>query len=643
MADVTLDNGRTVPMVASEAELQEYGLQPMPAGPAMDPMATAELTGAPRVQIGQGPTPQQVLSDIRSRPEPGPPALPPGRVQLGGGPAPFGVTAQQVSEATDGAGGIQLPAGFSVQSAPPARPQGPMLGQGPGLQLPAGFAPQTIRTDPAKLAQPKALPAGQQAASGAPGRTTDPAEEALIQRAFQEAARGRRFGPTPARTDLESRKAKFFKPGEVDPELKAQVDFERDYQRQMGLQEIERKYKTQSGLDEKWANELSLRELELQRQDTKRQQVDMYLGSLQRIRDERQSEARRMKAPDVRDYWGENAGGSFAALVAVAIGGYLQGKRGGENEGMVAVDRNINRWIETKREDYERARTTEDNAENEYSKALAIYGSPQQAEADMRLRAYAVRDAMFEHEANRIRTLEAKEAAKLAIMDGSVAENEARLQAQAAAGADVEEVYKHTPGRAGGTSGGGLLGGLRAAAQAKQYLDIAAGRDDQDPRREEHERQDLGRSLAVPELGEGRFYAANSGDRDKINDALDAARTMKHNYRRMLAIVERGGAGKLDREQRGQIEAIAKENILVAKNFHKLGALSGADVELVTPLSGEGLLDEGTTDSRVKGQIEEAFGALQRGEQRAYQQLSPDKMMNTSAGAKPASTFKPVE
>jgi len=295
--------------------------------------------------------------------------------------------------------------------------------------------------------------------------------------AFREATRGG-GGPVKSGLALGKRTEKYTTYGEVPKELSA--DIERRGQ--------EFEAKQVADLDDIHAQ----REQLLARRDAQytqqmddvidqrlqRQAVNDRLQQLQQTRDQREQEVATMPPPDLHRYWGEKGVASQVMTgLSIALGGYVQGLRGGENPGLDMANRAIDQWMQTEREKYERASDSAKRADNQYGQALALYGTPEMAENDMRARAYAVRDAMLANQLDQIGNADAYAKGQEALQQGALQRQQLKAQAYQLAGEKaVEDTLQQRV--TGGGGGGNFLRGLKAAAEAKKTADYLNGRTD---------------------------------------------------------------------------------------------------------------------------------------------------------------------
>lgn len=73
--------------------------------------------------------------------------------------------------------------------------------------------------------------------------------------------------------------------------------------------------------------------------------------------------------------------------ISIALGGYVQGLRGGENPGLKIINDSIESEISSQRAKWEASKDKVGMARSDFGQAMQLYGDPNMAEADMRMRA----------------------------------------------------------------------------------------------------------------------------------------------------------------------------------------------------------------------------------------------------------------
>lgn len=440
MPAVQTPGGALLPLPLSDEELRAAGAQlgpagPPPPGPDMRVASVAGPGGGP--DLGQpDPAMAQFIADQQKQEQ-------------------VNALRQQLAP--------PAPANNS-HAAPPSRvDELERLGQ----QQPAGPA----GVDPSTLAR-RGGPAPQ-SQQGEPG--FDP----LVQQAMAEAMRGG-GGGGPARLGQtgETRKLKTTQYA-MDPELAQQAQQAQlasqgyDEQLAMSLQQRQQQaYEAQQ-------SEFAARSGQLAAAQQRYEQQQVMLQDYAAKRDAAIEEARQLKAPQMEEYWGSR--GTFANVMtglSIALGGALQGLRGGSNPGLEMSNQSIERWLQAKRDDYQNVKENADRMDTQFGRMVQQFGSENLALEHMRLQAWEVRDGMLKSYAEKVGTPDALEAYNQAMLKSEA--EKAAAQARASQGAEVEIEQKLSmQGGGGGGRPKGVLDMLRAGAEAtalKNKIDGVEGK-----------------------------------------------------------------------------------------------------------------------------------------------------------------------
>jgi hypothetical protein len=184
-------------------------------------------------------------------------------------------------------------------------------------------------------------------------------------------------------------------------------------------------------------SEFAARAGQMQAQQERYDAQQRELQNYQAKRDSLMKEAEQLKTPQMESYWGSKPMlARMASALSIALGGALQGLRGGTNPGLEMANQDIDRWIASQREQYQRAKGRVDDADNQYAKMVRAFGSENLAAEHMREQAWIVRDGMLKSYAEHIGTPSALEAYNAAMLQSEA--QKAELQARASQGAQVE-------------------------------------------------------------------------------------------------------------------------------------------------------------------------------------------------------------
>jgi hypothetical protein len=322
--------------------------------------------------------------------------------------------------------------------------------------------------DPSELAMGGESPSGGAPAQGGGGM--DP----TVEQVFREAlSRGGGGGGRPG-LRVTGQTAKYFMPGEVPEEVGEEAQGARMAREGYDLEMADRADARREQVYAARQAEAAYRMAEMDAQRTRQAEQQRMQDEYSAKRDALVEEAAALKSPDMEDYWGSKS--TFAQMMtaaSIAIGGALQGLRGGPNPGLEMSNQAIDRWIVGKREEYSRAKDRADFADNKFARMVDTFGSENLAAANLREQAHTVRDGMLIDYAEQMGTVPAKDAAQQLLLAQQQQRAEAKAQAYAAAGKEIEEKLQLTGGGGGGSPR--LLKALGDAAAAKKYLDEING------------------------------------------------------------------------------------------------------------------------------------------------------------------------
>jgi hypothetical protein len=534
LADVSLPDGSVMPMALSPQQLTSMGHQQVP---------TIRLPPPGQPTVGGGVPFAQGVSD----PMAGAP-----RIRLGGdSPARAALDRMAVAQSSDRA---------LTQSMTPAE----LAAHNEAIQTGAAQSPALVSAAEKQNASRGAVKKGSAVAGGvdlaahaepregvaqpsAPGYGALTPEDELI---FKEGIGGGGQGKTVPY--LKEEKAKYTQMGQVPGEVSADIA-----QKQSALDETQEADLSQHHYEESQYEQQRQRQLEQQQRDiqdqrAQREEVNARLQSLQQVRDQREQAVQDMKPPEMADYFGNNSTFSNVMTgVSIALGGALQGLRGGANPGLEMANQSIDRWINEQKEAYSRKRQGVEMANNQYADALKLYGTPEMAENDMRARAYAARDALMKNQLDQIGTEDAFAKGNEILQQGQLQRQQLKAQAYQLAG---EKAMEDTIGtRVQGGAGGRYLKGLEAVAKGRElqrtiYGDAGKGQETR---------------VVLPDGQVG--YAASSSEAEKLRGQVEGADNVAGLARSIKKKIETLG-GRVDPETRGKVLAeIGKLKIQLTK------------------------------------------------------------------------------
>lgn len=349
-----------------------------------------------------------------------------------------------------------------------SRPGGPgwmPTGQG-------GAPPKPAAVDPSELARPGERAPASQGATGPTG-----ADDPVVQQAMIEAMRGGGGGGGPRGMGVtgETRKYQTFENPGGDPEAaraaQEALGASDKYQEQLAMS-LDRR---QQQAYEATQAEFAARSGQLAAQQRRFEEQQSMLLDYQAKRDAAMQEAAQLKTPQMEDYW--QSRGTFANVMtglSIALGGALQGLRGGQNPGLEMSNQSIDRWVASQREEYQRAMERGRELDNQYGRMVQLFGSENLAAEHLREQAWTVRDGMLKSYAEKIGTPSALENYNQAMLETEAKRAAMRAQNSQGAMVDIEQKLSMQGGGGGGKPKG-IIDVLRAGAEAAELRDKING------------------------------------------------------------------------------------------------------------------------------------------------------------------------
>jgi hypothetical protein len=320
----------------------------------------------------------------------------------------------------------------------------------------------------------------------------------------------------------------------------------------------------------------------LDQKRTERARIDEQLAHASYAVRERQMDAENAKDFDADRYFKRNTGARVLGAIAVALGEFGRALTGSNtNIAKEILDDAINRDILEQKEEYARARDSLGDARNAYADLIAVHGSPQRAEEELRLRMEAIADKRLALAAHKTGSEEIIANATMQLAQNREERAMRWLQLEQSTQADVVENYQHRPAHTLGGGGGSLLKSLKAGAEAAKALDdIRGGGSKLPPQVQEKQ---YGRVV----IHEGqKFYAPDAARAKEYQGVVDVFPQLRHNIQRQREIIA-AGPQSLTPGDRAELQAITQRNKMLMKQLETLGAITASDQELVSPLVGE--------------------------------------------------------
>lgn len=589
LLEVTLDDGRRMPTALDASMLEAQGIyatppmpEPPPVAPDMRTAGLGNMSQMPEAGMSQAPI--------------GPPLPPaPPADQPMARPSPVTSTAASPTAFVSEQFGAPAPPQQKrdlVPITPGAQPQGA-----------AGLSDADIAT--------RAFLAGELAPRGGPVKRTEAHDERA---AFA---------------------IKYKQPDE-DPALSAAIAEGQD-DIYASREEYAKKQQADLGMSARLASRDAVEaQDQLEKTLIRKSNIERDVGAKIQAIEDRFAKARAVtESGSARDRVMKDKGwfGRILATIGVAMGAFAAGQTGGRNLVQEQLNKEVDEELEREKQLY--------NVEPETS-ALRAYvdawGTPQGAEKEYslqlknaaltRLDAWA-RRAGAENVPIEFANWMADEKQKL-LLDKQKLHNEAA--------AEVTESWRHVPEKVtGGYSRPDPLKVMKRGAEfRKAYLE-ATGQDPGNLKPRDLEAV-YNRSLRLPD---GSMAFAPDQKRAQETEAqLGAIGIIRQNLAEIRAIMKKP-ASEINLADRERLRVLVQSNTTVGKEAEKLGALSGPDMALIAPLSGEQALrrlNPMNPDVAIVAGLEAAENHFNRKATAAMRGIYRDPNMKTPYSApKPAS------
>jgi hypothetical protein len=356
-------------------------------------------------------------------------------------------------------------------------------------------------------------------------------------------------------------------------------------------------------------------EAELEQQ---RQQVASNRAALQQkldIVDRREREAADATPQTRREVL--QSRGALAGVMSglsIALGGWVQGLRGGENPGLKIVNDSIESEISSQRAKWEASKDKIGAARSDFGQAMQLYGDPNMAEADMRMRALTLAANM----ANAYKTQGENQE--------WMANQQQVSQALAAQAAGEKQKWK--------TLADGQVVQENYVYKPPTYAQVGGPpkvtKDQREQMKEARERQ--------VRLPDGSYaYAVNPAHVRALQDKITAANNTLDAFSQIRALLPKGGGPVTDPNVRKQIEAIQDRALSSLSASEAQGVVTKADAERASATLSDinAIITDGgaglkATESVVRNNMEATV--------RDNTYADPDATTPTRSGK--ASTFK---
>lgn len=184
-----------------------------------------------------------------------------------------------------------------------------------------------------------------------------------------------------------------------------------------------------------------------------RARVDQRISSLQAKSDSDEAAMVQAKPQGIKDYWGGSMLAQMISGLSLALGAGVQA-RTGHNPAEEMLDKSIDRWVNDQKQQYDAAKDKATLSNNKYKDALQIFGTPEAAQAQLRLQSLAAKNALAQNMAEQSKVPQWLANAQLEQQRTALQQKEARAQGIQTAGMTTTEATKKLQGGPG--SGGSL-------------------------------------------------------------------------------------------------------------------------------------------------------------------------------------------
>ncbi len=301
--------------------------------------------------------------------------------------------------------------------------------------------------------------------------------------------------------------------------------------------------------------------------EAQRSQVAQNRAALQQkldIVDQREREA--MSAtPQTRREVLQSRGALAGVMsgLSIALGGWIQGLRGGENPGLKIINDSIESEISSQRAKWEAQKDKVGMARSDFGQAMQLYGDPNMAEADMRMRALTL-------------------AANMAGTYKTQGENQEWL-------ANQQQVTQQLAAQAAGekqkwkTLADGQVVQENYVYKPPTFATVGGPPKVTKEQKDQREEEDKAGERLV-RTRDGRYvYAVSAKARDEVQKRVTAAGNLLDTLDLIESKLPKGGGATLDPDARAEIEVardIAQSQLSEAQGQ---GVVTKADAERMGP------------------------------------------------------------
>lgn len=179
-----------------------------------------------------------------------------------------------------------------------------------------------------------------------------------------------------------------------------------------------------------------------------RARVDQRIASLQAKSDSDEAAMVQAKPQGIKDYWGGSMLAQMISGLSLALGAGVQA-RTGVNPAEQMLDKSIDRWVNDQKQQYDAAKDKATLSNNRYKDALQTFGTPEAAQAQLRLQSLAAKNALAQNMAEESKVPQWLANAQLEQQRTALQQKEARAHGIQTAGMTTTEATEKLQGGPG--------------------------------------------------------------------------------------------------------------------------------------------------------------------------------------------------
>lgn len=214
-----------------------------------------------------------------------------------------------------------------------------------------------------------------------------------------------------------------------------------------------------------------------------RARVDQRISSLQAKSDSDEAAMVQAKPQGIKDYWGGSMLAQMISGLSLALGAGVQ-TRTGVNPAEQMLDKSIDRWVNDQKQQYDAAKDKATLSNNKYKDALQTFGTPEAAQAQLRLQSLAAKNALAQNMAEQSKVPQWLANAQLEQQRTALQQKQLSAQSIQQAGMTTTEATKKLQGGPGSglSAADRIVKAYKNAADVTTSARIATGTTNEDVR-----------------------------------------------------------------------------------------------------------------------------------------------------------------